>query len=227
MTAGRVLPRDPGPARAVVDALRAFPTGIVSDCLGRTGALDGRIHALNAGRPFCGPAVTVEEAEGGQNLMSHVALDLVEPGDVLVIDAKGLTTRACFGGIQALAAQRRGVVGIVADGVVRDAAEIAALGLPVSALGTCPAGPLKSAGGAVNGPIACGGVTIRPGDLVLGDDDGVVVVPQAAAAGLAELCAERERLEQEWVRGVEAGRSTLDAVGLRDALRDLGLPYGS
>jgi 4-hydroxy-4-methyl-2-oxoglutarate aldolase len=224
MIAGRVLPRVAGPPRDVVDALAAFPTGIVSDCLNRMGAMDGRVRALVPGRRFCGPAVTVEEVEGG-NLMSHAALELVAPGDVLVIDAKGVTTRACFGGVQTLAAQRRGAAAVVAYGMVRDVEDLAALGLPVHALGTCPAGPLKGWGGNVNAPIACGGVVVRAGDLVLGDDDGVVVVPQELAAELPALCADRVAHEEGWTAAIEAGASTVDAVGLRSALEAQGIRY--
>jgi regulator of RNase E activity RraA len=208
----------------VVEALAAFPSGIVSDCLNRMGAMDGRLRALVPGVRYCGPAVTVAEVEGG-NLMSHAALELLEAGDVLVIDAKGITTRACFGGVQAQAAARRGAVGLVADGAIRDVGDLAGLALGVHAAGTCPGGPLKGWGGNVNTPIACGGVAVRPGDLVLGDDDGVVVVPLELAAELPPLCAERERREEGWVRAVEGGASTVDAVGLRDALRDLGIRY--
>jgi regulator of RNase E activity RraA len=222
--AGRVLPRDPGPPRAVVDALAAFPTGIVSDCLNRMGAMDGRVRALVPGARLCGPAVTVEEVEGG-NLMSHAALELAEAGDVLVIDAKGVTTRACWGGVQTLAARRRGAAGVVAFGSVRDVEDIAALGLPVFALGACAGGPLKGWGGNVNAPIACGGVAVRAGDLVLGDDDGVVVVPQELAAELPALCAERVAREEGWTRAIEAGATSVEAVGLRSALEAQGVRY--
>jgi regulator of RNase E activity RraA len=224
MITGRVLPRRPGPPRAVVDELALFPSGIVSDCLNRMGAMDGRVHALVPGGRFCGPAVTVEEVEGG-NLMSHAALELVQDGDVLVIDAKGVMTRACWGGVQTLAARTRGAAAVVAFGAVRDLADIAAIGLPVHALGACAGGPLKGWGGNVNTPIACGGVAVRPGDLVIGDDDGVVVVPEELAPELPALCAERVAREEGWTRAIEAGASTVDAVGLRAALEQHGIRY--
>lgn len=217
MIAGRVRstieradPRD-------IAALAEFPTGLVSDCLNRMGAMDGRIRPIAAARPFCGSAVTVEEVEGG-NLMSHAALELVRGGDVLVIDAKGITTRASWGAVQSQAAARLGVAAVVVNGVVRDRAEIVAGALPVYALGACAAGPLKSWGGNVNLPIACGGVAVCPGDAVLGDDDGVVVVARELVAQLPALCAQRQEMEQTWTARVADGQSTLDAVGLRRTL---------
>ena len=188
------------------------------------GTMDGLIRPLLPGRGFCGPAITVEEVEGG-NLMSHAALELVQPGDVLVIDAKGITTRACWGAVQTAAAQRLGLAAVVVNGVVRDRADTATRALPIYALGTSPGGPLKGWGGNVNLPIACGGVAVCPGDVVVGDDDGVVVVSRDLAGELAELCAARQTLEQGWTERVEAGASTVDAVGLRDSLDRQGVRY--
>jgi len=219
---GRLRRCPPRPPRNMAQKLGEFPTTIVSDVLNRLGSMDGVIHPIVRGRSFCGCAVTVEEVEGG-NLMSHAALELVQAGDVLVIDAKGVTSRSCWGGLQTLMAQRRGVVGIVINGSVRDYDDILKLEMPVHAIATTSAGPLKAWGGNVNCPIACGGVVVNPGDIVVGDDDGVVVVPQDLAEAALECCQRRTRLEQTWVERVEAGETTVDVVGLRDKLGQLNL----
>jgi regulator of RNase E activity RraA len=221
---GRVRLAIERPDPDVLDALARFPPGLISDCQNRMGAMDGRIRSLLPGRSFCGPAITVEEVEGG-NLMSHAALELTQPGDVLVIDAKGITTRACWGAVQTLAAERLRLAAVVVNGVVRDRADVALRSMPIYALGTSPGGPLKGWGGNVNLPIACGGVAVCPGDVVVGDDDGVVVVARNLAGELPELCARRQTLEQGWAEQVEGGASTVDAVGLRGSLDHQGVRY--
>jgi 4-hydroxy-4-methyl-2-oxoglutarate aldolase len=224
MIPGRVRRAIERPDPDVLDALAHFPSSLISDCQNRMGAMDGLIRPLLPGRGFCGPAITVEEVEGG-NLMSHAALELAQPGDVLVIDAKGVATRACWGAVQTLAAERLGLAAVVVNGVVRDCADIATRALPIYALGTSPGGPLKGWGGNVNLPIACGGVAVCPGDVVVGDDDGVVVVSRELAGELPELCVVRQRLEQRWTERVEGGTSTVDAVGLHDSLARQGVRY--
>jgi 4-hydroxy-4-methyl-2-oxoglutarate aldolase len=224
MIPGRVRSRIERPDPEVLNALARFPPGLISDCQNRMGALDGLIRPLLPGRNFCGPAITVEEVEGG-NLMSHAALELALPGDVLVIDAKAITTRACWGAVQTLAAERLGLAAVVVNGVVRDRAEIGARSLPIYALGASPGGPLKGWGGNVNLPVACGGVAVCPGDVVVGDDDGVVVVARDLASELAGLCALRQTLERVWAEQVAAGVSTVDAVDLRKALDHQGIRY--
>jgi regulator of RNase E activity RraA len=224
MIPGRVRMAVERPDPDVLAALARFPSGLISDCQNRMGAMDGRIRPLLPGRSFYGSAITVEEVEGG-NLMSHAALELAQPGDVLVIDAKGITTRAWWGAVQTLAAERLGLAAVVVNGVVRDRADIATRSLAIYALGTSPGGPLKGWGGNVNLPIACGGVAVCPGDVVVGDDDGVVVVPRDLAGELSQLCARRQTLEEGWTEQVEGGASTVDAVGLRDALDRQGVRY--
>lgn len=224
MIPGRVRVAIERPDAEVLDALRRFPSSLVSDCQNRMGAIDGRIRPLAAGRGFCGPAITVEEAEAG-NAMSHAALELAQPGDVLVIDAKGVTTRACWGGVQTLAATRLGLAGVVINGTVRDSAAVASGQMPIYALGSSPGGPLKGWGGNVNMPIACGGVAVCPGDVVVGDEDGVVVVARQLAAELPELCARRLEIEDGWTEQVGAGATTIDAIGLRATLQSHGIRY--
>lgn len=222
MIPGRVRRTFPRPPHAVVEELKKYPPSIVSDCMNRMGIMDAAIHSLVPGRPFCGSALTVEEVEAG-NLMSHSALELVQPGDVLVIDAKGATTRSCWGGLQTSMAKQRGVVAIVVYGTIRDYEDIVELGMPVYALGTSPGGPLKGWGGNINYPIACAGVVVNPGDIVMGDDDGVVVVPRDLAERLVTYCERRTAIEGEWFKRVGAGEATMDVVDLRAKLDKFGV----
>lgn len=208
----------------IVSALAEFPVSIVSDSMNRLGAMNGRMQSIVRGRTFAGTAVTVDEVEGG-NLMSHAALELIQPGDVLVIDAKACATRSCWGGLQARMAKLRGAVAVVVDGYIRDYEDVVELGIPVFAMGMHPGGPLKGWAGHINRPISCGGVVVTPGDVVLGDDDGVVVVARDKAALLIPMCTERLRLEEEWMERVEAGESTLDIVGLRKNLERLNCEF--
>jgi regulator of RNase E activity RraA len=219
---GGLLIRDvPRPDPATVAALRDLPTSILSDCLDRFNALAG-LRPVGGPRAFAGPAVTVEEIEGG-NLMSHLALKYLRVGDVLVIDAKGVTTRACWGGLQTFAAAKRGVVGIVVDGAIRDAADVPTYGVPVYCRATSPAGPHKGWGGRVNVPVACGGVTINPGDIVVGDADGLVVVPRDAGPAVAEKARAKLATEKAWFERVAAGEHTADFLGLEATAARLGI----
>jgi regulator of RNase E activity RraA len=219
---GGLLVRDvPRPDAATTARFRDLPASILSDCLDRFNALAG-LRPVGEPRPFAGPAVTVEEIEGG-NLMGHLALKHVRPGDVLVIDAKGVTSRACWGGLQTFAAAKRGVVAIVIDGAIRDAADVPKYGVPVYCRATSPAGPHKGWGGRVNVPIACAGVAVNPGDLMVGDADGLVVVPRESAAEVAGRAEQRLATEREWFRRVEAGEHTADFLGLEAAAAKLGI----
>ena len=174
------------------------------------------------GAAFAGTAFTVEEMEAG-NLMSHLALKYLQPGDALVIDGKGLTTRAGWGGLQTLAAARRGAVAVIIDGAVRDVDDIARLGLPVYCRAVTPAGPHKGWGGRVNMPISCGGLVVNPGDVVVGDADGIVVVPRTAAAAVLAKAQAKARTEEEWFRQVEAGAHTADFLGMEQLARSYGI----
>lgn len=212
------------PNKTSIDRLSKFPVSIISDSLNRMGIMSEQIRPLLGGRSFCGPALTVEEIEGG-NLMSHAALELVEAGDVIVIDAKGIVTRSAWGGIQTLMAHKKGAVAIIINGTVRDLEDIANTPLAIHAMGVSPGGPHKGWGGNVNYPVACGGVVVNPGDIVRGDASGVVVVRPELAEQLIECCTTRLTLESQWTDKVKQGEPTLDVVGLRQKLKDLGVVY--
>ncbi|MBW2481878.1 MAG: RraA family protein [Deltaproteobacteria bacterium] len=195
-------------------------TGNVGDCLGRMAAMDSRIKGLSQGMKVVGPALTVK-VPPSDNLMIHKALTLVKPGDVLVIDGGGDHAWALLGFLMVSTAIKLGLAGMVVDGCIRDAAEIRASGFPVFAAGINPNGPMKNGPGEINFPIQCGGQLIHPGDMIVADDDGVVVVPQAHAAGTVDkvkavIVGEEKRLA-EIIDGVTS------FPGLDEMLKQKGL----
>ena len=170
----------------LVEAFRGIPTTIVGDCLGGgTGAVGLRPFHGDPALRLCGVALTVR-VRPGDNLMLHKALTLARPGDVVVVDGAGETAYALAGGLMRLAALARGVAGLVVDGALRDVEEWAAGELPVFARGSSLRKPGKDGPGEINVPIGCAGLLVSPGDLVLGDADGVVAVPPERLAALLE-----------------------------------------
>lgn len=133
----------------------------------------------------------------GDNGAAHAAIGLVEVGDVLVVDARGHMETAVWGGIMTRAAMQRGIAGLVLDGALRDAAEIRELNFPTFTAGICPAGPSKGFGGIIDGTISCGGCPVSPGDIVLGDDDGVAVIPLERQAEIYQAALKQIETENE------------------------------
>lgn len=173
---------------------RDIPPAVASDALTRAGAMAGAIKPVAPEMRLCGPARTVR-AMVADNSALHAAINLCAPGEVIVVDAEGFEDAALFGGLMCRACMAKGFGGLVIDGAVRDAAEIAEFGFPVFSRAIVPRGPHKNFGGVLDGPIACGGVAVSSGDLILGDRDGVTVVPHAqlgAAKAAAQEILERE-----------------------------------
>lgn len=166
------------PAEHLQRELVGLSTGVVADAMHRLGAMDGGIMPVWPGARLAGPAITVW-VRAGDNALIHEAIALAEPGDVLVVNAQGSLTHAVLGELMALACRSRGLAGVVVDGAIRDASALAQLHFPVFARGACASGPLKDGTGEIGFPVACGGVVCAPGDLVLADSDGVVVIPSA------------------------------------------------
>ena len=186
-------------------------TSFVVDAMNGRGALDHAIKPLDPGSRFVGSALTAR-AGARDNLGALAALDLIEPGDVLIVATQGFTGTATLGDNMAKIAQLRGAVAVVTDGMVRDAAEIAALGLPCFCRGVTPNSAFPSGPGEVGLPLALGEVMVDAGDLVMGDRDGVVVVPQAHVAVIAERLERVAALEAEMHAKVARGeiRTLLD-----------------
>jgi 4-hydroxy-4-methyl-2-oxoglutarate aldolase len=212
-------------APEVVEAASHYASSILADVAGRRGGMDGRIRAMTPMTRFAGPAVTVE-VRPGDNLLIHAAMTMVRPGDVLVIDGKGDLSSALIGSIMINACRRLGVAGIVVDGAVRDVEELAVIGVPVFAVGSNPNGPTKACPGRINAPIACGGVAVQPGDLIVGDSDGVTVIAREAAASLLDVAAAKVEEERQIVASILApceGPYAWQPAWLRGALRAAGL----
>ena len=170
------------PPRELVEAFRSIPAANVADCMGRHFAMLPEIRRMTLPEELnmVGVALTVKTCYG-DNLMIHQALDMAGEGDVVVVSNEGGRNRSLMGEIMFEYAKRKGIAGIVLDGPLRDAGAIAAGGLPVYATGSTPGGPYKEGPGEVNVPVSCGGVEVHPGDIVVGDEDGVIVIPRRDA----------------------------------------------
>ncbi|MCD8141067.1 MAG: RraA family protein [Planctomycetaceae bacterium] len=191
------------PDAALVESFRGLPVANIDDCMNRLFALDAAIKPI--GRPeVLGPAFTIRVPES-DNLMFHKAMDMAKPGDVIVIAAGGSTVRAIFGELMVSYLVVRRIGGIIVDGAIRDADAIAAMPIPVYARGVTPNGPFKNGPGEINTPVACGGQVVNPGDIVVGDTDGVVVVPQHEAAALVEKVKKVSAMEKGIMDGIAQG----------------------
>jgi RraA family protein len=198
-----VAPRLPA---ELVQAFARFATPDISDQLNRLYAVDSRIGQLSgpADRALVGSACTVRTYPG-DNLMVHKTLDIAQPGDVVVVGAGGSSSNAVFGDIVAAKAQHRGIGGFIVDGYIRDLPAVRSLGFPVWAIGTTPVGPLHRGPGEINYPVACGGVVVNPGDVIVADAAGVVVVPRTIAADLLERLTSQAEGLRTYVEAVQRG----------------------
>jgi RraA family protein len=192
------------PSKQLVEAFKQFDTTDVSDMLNRLYTMGSEIHNQVNNATLVGPALTVK-CYPGDNLMVHKALDLAEPGDVIVIDASKSDTAAVIGDLVANKARHLGIAGFIVDGLIRDLQGVRECGLPVYAKGVTPFGPLHRGPGEINYPISAGGIVVKPGDIVTAGASGVTVVPKWAAEDiLARLEKNRERLAA-YVEGVKQG----------------------
>ena len=189
---------------ATVLAAAEYASSILADVAGRRGAMDGRIQALSPSMRVCGPAFTIE-VRPGDNLMIHAAMAMAQPGDVLVIDGKADRSAALMGSIMLNACKKLGFAGVVLDASIRDTEELRELGFPVWSVGANPNGPTKGVPGRINWPVSCGGVTVNPGDLIVGDADGVVVVEREKAASLLPLAARKVADERQRIADITGG----------------------
>ena len=205
----------------VVQRASKFAASILADVAGRRGTVDGRIAPLSPSMRLAGPAFTIE-VRPGDNLMIHAAMSMAKPGDVLVVDGKGDRTCALMGSIMINACRKLGLAGVVIDAAVRDTEELRELGFPVYAVGSNPNGPTKNVPGRINWPVSCGGVAVRPGDLLVGDADGVVVIEREKAASLLDAAAKKVADERARLDDIAAGRN-LRPKWLDGALRSAGV----
>ena len=172
------------PEPALVEAFRELPVANIDDCMNRTAAVDGAIRPVNKAK-LLGPAFTVKVPEG-DNLMFHKAMDMAKPGDVIVIDAGGDPKRAIFGALMINYCKARGLAGVIVDGAIRDYEELSQMDFPVYARAVTPNGPYKNGPGEIGTVISFGGKVVRPGDIIAGDADGIVVIAPEDAKELAQ-----------------------------------------
>lgn len=218
----RIHPRADGPEAAIVEAFKGIPVAAIGDAMSRNvGAIGLRQYHERLEAVLCGPAVTVR-VRPGDNLMIHKALMMVQPGDVLVIDGGGDVSQALVGGLMRTTCLARGLGGLVIDGAIRDLCEWAQDGMPIFARGHTHRGPSKDGPGEINVPVACAGLAVLPGDLIVGDADGVIAVPAAEAAEVlrrSQAHLAKEAVIRETNRSGTADPERFDAV-----LRAKGLP---
>lgn len=202
MTDQTTLPAQADPA--LIAEFRTAATAVISDNLARLPGAIG-LKPFHRGGTMAGTALTVRVA-AGDNLFIHQALELVRPGDVIVVDGDGDVSRALVGEIMATIAAHRGAAGFVIDGAVRDAGVLAKGDFPCFARAAIHRGPYKNGPGAINVPVSVGGLIVSPGDIVVGDEDGVVAFPQAIAADLLQKVRAQEQREADILTSIREGR---------------------
>ena len=195
----RVFTKVKRPDKALVDRFRGIPTSNINDMMNRLYNTNGSIHPMNK-VPLLGTAITLK-APIGDNMFFHRALDIAEPGDVIVVDGGGCCDRSLAGEIMMTYAAKRGIAGIVVDGALRDAEGLRNCPMPIYCKGITPQGPYKHGPGEINVPVCCGGVAVLPGDIVVGDEDGIVFIRPEDAPFIIEKAEKKFAMEEKKLEG--------------------------
>ncbi|PVA07522.1 RraA family protein [Thalassorhabdomicrobium marinisediminis] len=223
MTIGnRILLAQHRASQDMIEAFRALPVANVSDCMARVFAAGPELRPMHRSGTLAGSALTVR-SRPGDNLFLHKAIDMAEPGDVIVVDAGGDLTNSLMGELMLAHAIRRGIAGFVLNGSIRDIDEIYNENLPVYAAGVTHRGPYKNGPGEINVTISVGGMVVSPGDLVLGDNDGVLSVPYNEMDSVLEAAREKKAREEKQMAAILNG--TIDRSWVDAALRESGCEF--
>ena len=208
----------------VVRLLGVLGVATVHEAQGRAGLMRPYLRPIYPAARLAAPAITVS-CHPGDNLMIHAAIEVCAPGDVLVVAPVSDSADGMFGELLAVSCRAHGVVGLVIDAGVRDTADLIAMNFPVWSKAVSAQGTVKSTAGSVNVDVVCAGALVRAGDVIIGDQDGVVVVPREHAAEVARLAQERQTKEERNRERLRAGELGLDMYGLRAKLTELGVEY--
>jgi 4-hydroxy-4-methyl-2-oxoglutarate aldolase len=220
----RIIRRISRPNGNIVRTLGQLGVATVHEAQGRSGLMRPYIRPIYCEARVAATAVTVS-CQPGDNLMIHAAIEVCQPGDVLVVTATSESTDGMFGELLATSCQAHGIVGLVIDAGVRDVADLTAMSFPVWSKAISAQGTVKASAGSVNVDVVCAGAIVHPGDVIVGDQDGVVVVERGRAADVAQLGAERISKEEKTRERLQAGELGVDFYGLRAKLKDLGVRY--
>jgi len=192
----------------------------IFEAQGQFGSIDAAVAAVDPSMRLVGPALTVG-CGPSDNLMLHAVLEHAQPGDVIVADARGYLGAGAWGDVLTVAAQKMGVAGLILDGAIRDATDIIALGFPVFARGLSIRGTTKTYRGTIGEPVQIGGVRVHTGDIVVGDRDGLVVIPAEQLSRSLELAEARAVKEEQFRQAIAAGATTVELLGLRSIVDEL------
>ncbi len=222
-TGNRIYMKRQLPDKELLERFKKIPVANVGDCMGRNCAMHHSIHLMTKTKKImCGPALTVH-SRGGDNLFFHQALDMAQEGDVIVVSTHSCDTNSIIGENIVCNAVYKKLGGLVFDAPIRDIAGVSKVDLPIYATGTTPGGPHKGAPGEINVPISCGGTTIFPGDIIIGDQDGVIVVPRKNAEEIVAAAEDYHILDQK--SQAEAKNGSWDREWIAQSLAAAGVEF--
>lgn len=220
----KIVQRIQRPDSGVIKVLGNAGTATVHEAQGRSGLMRPYMRPIYAAARMAGPAVTVS-CQAGDNLMIHASIAVCQPGDVLVVVTTSESTDGMFGELLGVSCQAHGIAGLIIDAGVRDTTELTAMNFPVWAKAVSAQGTVKATPGDVNIPVVCAGAMINPGDVIVADADGVVVVPREKAAEVAQASEQRLAKEEKTRQRLRAGELGLDFYGMRAKLAEMGVEF--